>query len=831
MLALGLTASAQTFVTPGPNVNLIGATPNPDQTYNIADFGLKQQQEPSCVIRPSNAAYIMCAYNDLRASDKPSVQGDSWIGYSESGDKGFTWKSYLVPAFKSHPNSMNVGFAADPSLVAIPGSYAVPGDPSSVDSPGLSVLNYIGANRDSNVGVLVAQRFVDNAQEDQRHNLPEEAYYIIADGSSGRFIDKPAFLFVPDDPGSPSYRQESINVEGRDEPITVRTQTGTLVVAYAVFTGSSSVKVYVQTSKTNGVTWSNPTKLSESLNEVTGVSLSAIGQKVVATWRRKADSNNTDAIVSAATRNNLNSWTKAEVVFELCPFDQPASGVSFRSFAFPWVANDGNRFWTFAADRRFDAAGGESTSCDPIPDLPGTYDGIPRIVGMSSTDGINWFGADSNDPDVPFVVDANTDSSGKPLGFQVMPSAIGTKGRIDLAWYDTRREALGLPLQGDGSPDDQIPLIYDYSSIDGQGVARVLRKADVWMTRLNAGNCGSNGACAPSIQSPVRVSQYPVAFAPSNSSGVPYATPLEVEAHLPNHRLYASGTLAFKGDYIAIATPQLRKTVNGAWLNNSLPEQPGLDLGSFTNLEDVFVAWGDNRDVRVDYESPFFPTTDDGQVPYTPPGGPSQGASAFKLGEVEEGASEPLVQIEPELKAVTESDDSEDPTTPPDNTLACGPGQDFSRSRDSNIYGSLVADAPSLVAPTNTKPLGTIQRMFPLVLNNPDTTSAKNFCLVIRNQPEGAPQVGRASFFQLPAVPPFTSNDPDPLTRLPVTVGPGSTESRAIFVFASDTDVVRIDAYLDDSASELCADDLASDEFTGALQNSIFVSDGSLFDS
>jgi hypothetical protein len=842
LLPLGVSVNGEDFVTPGPNVNLIGATPNPENPLNIADFGLKQQQEPSCVIRPSNNAYIMCAYNDLRASDT-EVQGDSWIGYSESGDKGLTWRSYLAPGYKLHPTNsvQNVGFAADPSLVAIPGSYALPGS-DSVDSPGLTILNYIGANRDSNVGVLVAQRFVDNEQEDERHNSPEDGHFIIADGSSGRFIDKPAFLFVASDSGSQSYVQKSINIEGPGAPIDVSVTSGTLVVAYAVFTGSSSVKVYIQTSIDLGENWSHPTKVSESLNEVTGVSLSAIGQKVVATWRQKADTNNPDAVISTVSKNNnLTSWTKPKEVFAFCPFDQPATGVSFRSFAFPWVANDGNRFWTFVADRRFDAPGGESTSCDPIPELPGTYDGIPRIVGMSSTDGINWFGDDAENPGAPFIVDPNTDDpmtdNGKPLGFQVMPSAVGTKGRIDLAWYDTRREALSLPLQGDGSTEAQIPLIYDYSSsyTDSSGqlvAARVLRKADVWMTRLAASSgCGSSGVCAPDIQSPVRVSQYPVAFAPSISAA-PYATPLEVEAHLPNHRLYASGTLAFKGDYIAIETPRLRKTVSGAWVNNSKPVDSGSDLAP-SAFEDVFVAWGDNRDVRVDYASPYFPAADDdGQVPYTPPGGPAQATSTgFKLGEIEEGASEPLVQVDSELKAVTESDDSEDPTTPADNTLTCSVGQDFSRSRDSNIYGSVVADAPSLRAPTNNKPLGTIQRMFPLVLNNPDTTSAKNFCLVIRNQPEGAPQVGRASFFQLPAVPPFTTSDPGPLTRLPVTVGPGSTESRAVFVFASNTDVVRIDAYLDNSMSELCEDDLASNEFTGALQNSIFVSDGSLLDS
>ena len=95
------------------------------------------------------------------------------------------------------------------------------------------------------------------------------------------------------------------------------------------------------------------------------------------------------------------------------------------------------------------------------------------------------------------------------------------------------------------------------------------------------------------------------------------------------------------------------------------------------------------------------------------------------------------------MRAATESDDSTDPDTPADDLLTCNVGNDFSRSRDSNVYGSVIADAATLEAPTLTKPLGTIQRMFPLILNNPDTTSDKDFCLVIKDQPAG----GRASFY------------------------------------------------------------------------------------
>jgi hypothetical protein len=814
------------FVSPGVNTNLVAVTRDGD----IPDLTYKQQQEPSCIIRPSNSAYILCAFNDLRASDNADVQGDSWIGFSMSSNTK-TFSSGLVPGYKGHPNSLNMGFAADPSLVAIPGA-----DPSQIgpnvtkQTPGLAVLNYIGGFRDSNLGVLAVPRFVENEREDQLPWLPEDEIYIIADGTSGRFIDKPAFLYVPADAGSQRTISQSIAVEGQTDNVDVTTPTGTLIVAYAVFTGSNSIKVLIQRSKDNGVTWDNATKLSESQNEVTGVTLTAIGQRVVASWRRKADGNEGDAIMSAFSSNTGRKWTKGEVMFDLCPFDQPATGVTFRTFAFPWAANDGNRFWTFATDRRYKTGGGDITSCDVTPGAAASiYEGVPRVVGMSSADGVNWVGKSASEP---FVLNANLDpTTGAPIGYQVMPSAFGTKGHIDIAWYDTRREAEeGLP------GTNPVPLINDYWGAEGDAagnvtsLARVVRKADIWMTRLSEGPSCSASACIPDIKMPVRVSRYPVSFVGN--------TPFETEAHLPNRKLYASGTLAFKGDYIAIASPALRKNVEGEWIPNHAA--CGASEDECINKEDIFIAWGDNRDVRTDYN--FLATTppyDSGdQIPFTPPATENI-TLGFKTGEKKQGSSEPLVEIKPEMAAVTESDDSTDPMVQLSENgagaLTCDVGSDFSRSRDANVYGAVIADAPSLIAPTPSKPLGSIQRTFPLVLSNPDLTSAKNFCLQIANQPTSSLATGRASFLQLPS---GLAESPgvQPLEYLPVSVPPGSSASRALYVVASEGSIVRVKAFEDSDnlQAQACLDlndASAPDMYAGELQDTIVISDGNLFDS
>ena len=92
-----VSVQAQTFVTPSTNTNIVGVTPDPNR---IRDLGLKQQQEPSCIVRPGNESFIFCAYNDLRAADQPLVQGDSWMGVSMSNDAGQTWFSRLAPGFR-----------------------------------------------------------------------------------------------------------------------------------------------------------------------------------------------------------------------------------------------------------------------------------------------------------------------------------------------------------------------------------------------------------------------------------------------------------------------------------------------------------------------------------------------------------------------------------------------------------------------------------------------------------------------------------------------------------------------------------------------------------
>ena len=257
---------------PGPNRNLIGLTPDP---ADIRDTNARQQNEPSCAVRPGNSACIICGYNDYRTVD---LFGDGWQGVSQSCDTGYSWLSRVAPGHPNHIAPINAEFAADPSMIAI---------------DGMAIFNFIAGYRDSNVGVVAVQHWLEVNKEDADHYEPGLNTYIVADGSEGRFLDKTDALAVLD----PASEQGTINLSTEMENTALGTinrsfPTGTLYVAFAVFTGDHGVKVYYKTSRNWGQSWINQAKkLSEGQNLVSGISLTNIGDTVLAVWRRAGDGN------------------------------------------------------------------------------------------------------------------------------------------------------------------------------------------------------------------------------------------------------------------------------------------------------------------------------------------------------------------------------------------------------------------------------------------------------------------------------------------------------------------------------------------------------------
>jgi hypothetical protein len=756
---------------PGKNVNIIGPTPNIQQ---IPDILLRQQNEPACTVRPENHAYILCAYNDYRATDFPFVQGDSWIGVSMSADFGKTWFSRLAPGFKSHKNSLGLQFAADPNLVSVPGN-----------SPGIAVLSYIAASRDLDDGKLVVQRWAASDQEDVNYYVAEDSIFTVDLTNSGRFADKPTLLAVVDPPHLQTTQTITMRLEDgtqidRDVP------SGRLVLCYSIFTGSNSSKIICKVSLDWGVTWSKDNKISEEQVRVQGVALTNIGHFMVASWRR-ADSNKGigNAIMSSISTDGGNSWTKAREATGLCPIDQLATSAQIRMLDFPWMANDGERVYIFASDRRFGGDGDCAT-------------GIPKIAMTWSTNGRNW------SPLQPLDV-GNSSPYNEPSadGFQYIPTAVGYRGNVQVAWYDTRREGLAAPLP----PTVPAPM-QDYLADD---FTIVNRKADVYTVRIRANDSGQ-----PQISPSIRVSRYNQLI--FNKNGDPFPVPVETEGHFPNTPIFEKGTRSFNGDYTSAAVASFRKDdAEGPWIENSL------STGSpATDREDVWISWGDGRDLRGNY----LPKFDGVPSPFTP----NENAQDMPIEVV--GELRPEQDIEPGEKKVTDELLAESVA---DSAVdlgpgKCVPGQD--RTRDSNVYGSLLRSVSEFQALTASKPLTGFQRTYPILLTNPDPSLQRKFLLRIASQPPdyGAlgspvPFSGLASWNQLPSKPPFNPDaEQDELT---VTVTPQSSAARTLFL-VSNVEEAEIEVEMFDVT---CPVDEPDCEATPVFLRSITVGGGDLQES
>jgi uncharacterized protein YjbI with pentapeptide repeats len=738
---------------PKSNVNVVGMTPDP---ADIPDTYYRQQNEPACAIRPGDSACIICAYNDYRGVDFPV--GDSWQGVSQSCDAGATWRSRLAPG---HPGDQGVElipaeFAADPRLVAV---------------PGMAIFNFIAGFRDSNVGVLGIQHWLEVTKEDADHWEPARTTWFADTGTSGRFLDKPDILFLMDPKGQQgtirlTTEMENTSLSEHPDPgqavpgfITRDFPTGTLYAAYAVFTGSNSIKVLVKTSEDLGRTWKNRVlKLSEDQNEVSGISLTAIGDnKVLAVWRRKGDNNDPDSILYSIISNGGKKATKGEVLADICAFDQPTlTGTeilelvqfklaAFRTNDFPWAANDGENLFVFYSDRGRDDVTGACLENEP-----------PRIVMHYSTDSGQSWNAE------PIPVDTTTDSAGS---FQFMPAAFGANGKVQVAYYDTRNE-VPLPLE--------VPLVADYES----GGTLVQRTVDVYTTNVTLKPSTGQNEPVLDIPDPVRVSQFSIVV--NNETGERF----ESEASFANSKLFAQGKAPFLGDYIAIAARGFREITSGPnegkWESNA---------SSFGGNEDFFAAWTSNRDVFGAIPGIGDPSG------YTKPANavadnrPGEDSADEMTEKPMLANSRPIPETGPprDNAMVSEGLDGSDPSAVP---AVCSPGVPTpvtnERSRDSNIYGSLIKDQVRLYAPTPSKPLGGVVRAFVVALSNSDVVPQTYDLEIVPGNCNAA--FCKASFRQQPSKPPFGADVP---TETGITVPPKSTLARTVFV-AGDQDPVRV---------------------------------------
>ena len=717
-----LTSPAQAQV-PGQNINMVSGTKWPG-----GDPFLQRQNEPSMAVSTRNPLHLLAGANDYRTVDLPFSSstapeiGDAWLGVFKSFNGAQSWQSTLLAGYPQDQSAVGTssplhGFttASDPVVRA--------------GTNGMFYYSGIVLNRGSNLGEVFVARFIDldNKENGDVTQNQDPIKYLdvkaLDSGTAGQFLDKP---WVAVD--VPRAGSATCNI-----PVSP-TQSfagGSVYIAYAKFTGSTSTKIMFASSQDCGATWSNPIKLSESnsINQGTIVAVAPGTGNVYVAWRRFATSSQPDAIMMAVSTNFGKTFSKATVAVSLPTFnatnpggpsffDQGTTTGSFRTNAFPGMAIDASGRIYLAWSQRGIA-----------PNLTSA-----RIMMSTSTDGSNW-SAPFPVENTPIVDDFSASFS---PGHQFMPSLTFAQGRLMVLYYDHRLDhTLGLFYPNDPfGPDSQGRFYREQRAYRGEMPSNpgavftpFLTDAGLTLRRhtIDVRLAEAAPSATPSFTY-AEASRYLFGTRGDETGAIQYLQQLQVDP--PNLPLFAQGTVPFIGDYIDIVALSFVPTGNGGWAFNT---------GDSGNR--VFYAtWTSNQDVR--------PPADGNWTHYTPVGG--GGASVF------------------------------DPTQ---STPTCVTGQEGMRNQ--NIYSSRITEGLQVTSPQNAKPLSTtLQRAFIVLVQN-FTNFDKSFRLSIANQPAG----GTATFVQVPF--PLPNPLPAPVTTLDVTIPAHSGVSRPVFAFSSNP-VARI---------------------------------------
>ena len=762
-------AGAQQQGSAGANVNVISGT-GPE-----GDWTLQRQNEPTMGCSSRNPQHCLAGANDYRTVDIPfpavgeKMTGDAWLGWYTTKDGGLTWRTRLLPGF---PQDTSAAGLASPLK-----GYAAGADP--VIRPGTNGLFYYGGlafNRQEGGGsAIFIARFIDNNNQEGSGGEPIDylgtsivhrlgAPPIVArrqgrgerpssvatrrptssssiraararsgveqQGEISQLVDKP---WIAVDIPRPGAQTCSIGGPGTGVPL----QTfpgGRVYVVYTLFDGSDEQQGRIMFSRSLdcGVTWSAPRFLSRVPSADVngdGVASTADLTRLQASWGRSCGS----------ASFNPNADTNNDCTVNVLDLNFVSRGIGRPVPRQPRLSQGG----TLAINPQTGAlqVAWRQFNDGNLPDA---------IVTVSSANG----GASFSPPAVVSTLTSfDQGTSGTSFRTNAYPTmAIDGVGRAYLAWsargfagqrpdpaLDDARVVLSTSTNGTTwslprAVDNQVEpghqimpaltfaegklqLVYydlreDFSQLFGQYVDELPILTGVHTPQLrhtvDVRAAQADPGPDPAFSS-FRLSQYRV-------GGVPGAQTLQqLEFSPPNLPIFRAGSAPFIGDYLdaAPASPFVR---NGStWMFNTAPSS-----GS------VFHAiWTDNRDVR--------PPANGDWTNYTAPNPPfpRPAMSGF------------------------------DPSQP---LQACVPGQ--AGMRNQNIYTARITQGLVVGALTNARPLGNIQRSFPVFAQN-NGTAIRSYRLSIASQPVG----GDASFKQFEA-----------LTSLDVRVPPRSTVARTVFV-------------------------------------------------
>ena len=717
------------------NINIIGV--NPATAVNgVPDLGLKQQNEPACAMKPSNPLQILCAFNDYRGVDDPLI-GDAWEGYAYSINGGQTWFSDLLPGHPGDSPNVGLSFAADAQTVA---------------APGLALISYIAADRGENAeGGLYLQRMFEVTREAGAPWAPEMTPVEVARGNADEFIDKPFMLLHPAAAGSSPVTVSSTLEDGTS--VSQDVAAGRVFIAYTVFSGTAEAddlmsKILVATSDDYGESWTT-TELANSSCQLPGQGHCKDKGKGHDKGKGEGHLKRKDVIQSASLAAYGDDvcavWRRFQDDYDVDAIMVSCSTDRGETFALPSEISAAPDFTPF------DQGTTESsfrTNSYPVIVTDGsqfyafwasrdtsTTPFFARIVYSTSVDGVEWT--------APAMLDD------VPNGHQFMPAAAAARGTIQLAWLDSRNNLFQADAIQDLAGADGVPDVDSTKIIRNQVDVRTAQFKD--------------GALSNSVQ----VSRY-LEGALEVDGDVE-----QLEFNFINDRIFKQGTVPFAGDYPNVAAPAFRLE-DGEWVSNIGPSANEVPV-------DFLVSWSDNRDVRGNVWNDLIeptlytpadltPTTTSGAVTEKP-----DTQSVERLADLSDAPGSTVrADAEPDEAGIYG---------------VCVPGTNLDRSRNQNVYSSVVRPGVSIDSPSVSKPNGTIQRAHVVWVSNNENT-AQTYTLTIDNQPPDGQEFGRASFLQVP-VAPFTFPYDETnglLTEIDVTIDANSTTARTVYVTSNDPD-------------------------------------------
>jgi hypothetical protein len=558
----------------------------------FGDVPMQRQNELSMACSSRNPQTCLAAGNDYRLIDLPGVDdgkvtADAWMGIYWSRNAGQTWRSSLLPGWKtSDPLFKDTTPEGSPAQNPIAGFEAAADATVRAGTHGLFYVSGIAFNRAEEVnssstltsggegksGVQFVSVYIDDNNTSDPNASPRYIRTTLVDsGTSGRFLDKP--WVIADAPRGQTTCTIPAGPGGQPAAQTI--ESGMVYVAWATFLGSGNnahSEIWVKSSSNCGASWSNAKKLTSSipLSQSPIIVLNPLNGAVHVVWREFAQSGNADRILTASSTNGAKTFGPTVEIASLgspqpvgyWPFG-PVS-TSFDQITFP---NAGDATLRMARTNGYPSAcvgtdGKLRVVFSKRVSQPGAPAGSIQFarVMLATLNGTAWTASPIDNHPGP--------------GHQFQPSISCTGTRATAAWYDQRNDAaFALP---------PMPWVFFPFIIDPI-VPPPAHTIDVRATQSD-----QNGVFQPGTS--IQVSKYPVVFDTTTAAFI------QLQFNYLDWPLFGGGFVPFIGDYMDTTPRNLFTPPLCA--NQSCSQMTNWAFNDFVNESPILhVLWTDNRDV------------------------------------------------------------------------------------------------------------------------------------------------------------------------------------------------------------------------------------------